>query len=85
MKNFVLEINGPLTDTGMGFCQEVMDEMNNHLMKEIDRVSVELNIDTKAASDVVYLRTRSRWTQELENRLIAEHKNGRPVNVMEFR
>lgn len=59
MKNFVLEIEGPLTDNSIEFCQEVMDEMNNHFMKEIDRVSRELGIDRGAASDVVYLRTRS--------------------------
>lgn len=36
------------------------------------------------AADVRYLRSRSRWTQELEDELIRLHKEGKPPNMNEF-
>lgn len=43
-----------------------------------------LKISHKCACDVRYLRTRSRWTQELENKLIQLHAEGKRPNMNEF-
>lgn len=44
----------------------------------------ELNCSIGCASDVWYLRQRSRWTQELEDELIRLHNAGTPPNINEF-
>lgn len=38
----------------------------------------------RCMSDVSYLRTRNRWTQELEDELIELHLQGTPPNIYEF-
>ena len=43
---------------------------------------VEMSEQCKA--DVIYLRSRHRHTQELEDQLIALHQAGTPPNVMEY-
>lgn len=43
-----------------------------------------LSVTEACAADVMYLRTRNRWTPELEKELIRLHKEGNPPNVMEF-
>ena len=44
----------------------------------------ELGVSERCAADVFYLRTRSRWTEELEKELILLHKNGNPPNMCDF-
>ena len=44
----------------------------------------EMNVSVECASDVLYLRTRSRWAQELENELVELHKEGKSVNICSF-
>lgn len=39
---------------------------------------------TAVVADVEYLRTRNRWTHDLENTLIELHKSGTPPNMMSF-
>jgi len=41
-------------------------------------------VSEECVSDVGYLRSRSRWSEELELELIALHKAGNPPNVNEF-
>jgi hypothetical protein len=70
-----------------GFKDAIQDLMNAgfaHMNDEQARVAKELNVSDSCASDVVYLRTRSRWTQELEETLIALHAAQVPPNIMEF-
>jgi len=44
----------------------------------------ELGINEDAANDIVYLRGRSRWTQEKEDYLVKLAKEGKPLpNIME--
>lgn len=38
----------------------------------------------ECARHVLYLRTRSRWTEKLEEELINLHKEGKSVNIMDF-
>lgn len=51
---------------------------------EAEKFAKKLGVSVECASDVIYLRSRSRWTQELEDKLIQAHKNGESVNVFEF-
>ena len=56
------------------------DEMNNLITEEADK----LGIPYGAMSDIFYLRTRSRWTQEKEDYLIKLTREGKDFpNMME--
>ena len=41
-------------------------------------------VSEECVSDVEYLRSRNRWSEELELELIALHKAGNPPNVNDF-
>lgn len=53
-------------------------------MDEILDIMEEHDVSRACAQDVIYLRTRSRHTPELEKQLIDTHKKGIPVNILEF-
>jgi len=57
--------------------EDPFDEIIGDLAKE-------LGVSKECASNVRYLRSRSRWTQELEDELIRLHKEGNPPNMNEF-
>ena len=60
---------------------KVMDEHALYLKEEGERLGVSFGV----ASDIVYLRARSRWTQEKEDYLIQMAKRGTPIaNIMEW-
>jgi hypothetical protein len=44
----------------------------------------ELSVSEACATDVQYLRSRHRWTPELERELIALHAEGNPPDMMSF-
>ncbi len=48
------------------------------------QLAADLNCSLSCAADILYLRTRSRWTQELEDELVAAHKRGEEINIFEF-
>ena len=51
----------------------------------IEELSEELGVSQNCAHQICYLRTRRRWTQELEDELIQLHKEGNPPdNIFEF-
>jgi len=80
MSAFAIEI--PVgDDEAMGQFQEMMDKLAEETNKYTDEVAEKHDLTFGQASDVVYLRTRSRWTQELEDRLIKELKEGKDCNV----
>lgn len=80
---FSIEI--PIDDEEMmKVFQEAMTEHQADYMKHIQEVAKKLEISEDAASDVVYLRTRSRWSEETEKELIRLHKAGNPPNIMEW-
>lgn len=65
--------------------QTAMDEMNNAMMQEISDLAKELNVSEGCATNIWYLRTRSRWTQESEDYLIELERQGKPVpNMNEY-
>lgn len=61
-----------------------MDTLYDEWGKQANVLSDTLGVSLACANDVLYLRTRSRHTPEMEARLIALHKAGNPPNVMEF-
>lgn len=56
--------------------QEMMDAQAEAYNQEVLKISDELGVDDLWALDILYLRTRSRWTQELENKLVQMAKDG---------
>lgn len=75
----------PIDDpAAMAEFQKIMDANAEATNKYILEITKELDVSDSCAMDVVYLRGRSRWTQELENKLIKLHKENKPPNVYEF-
>ncbi len=63
--------------------QAAMDMLQDEKIAEENRESKRLGISKDAASTIMYLRTRSRWTQEKENHLIQLDKQGETLpNVL---
>lgn len=73
MYPFVVEIpvNNP---EKMQEFQEVMNDYQKEVNDYIGKLAKELGIADMQAGDIWYLRSRSRWTKALENRIIAAHK-----------
>ena len=86
MKTFCIKLNNDdLQDKqNMKVLQDFMDEVINELNKETNKIANELNVSIRCASDIVYLRTRSRWSEKLESELIELYKNGNPPNIYDF-
>lgn len=64
--------------------QVFMDDYHRCINNEIEKLANELGVTLECASDVYYLRTRSRHTPELEAELIRLHEAGIPPNMCEF-
>jgi hypothetical protein len=79
--SFEIPIDDP---EAMDVFQKAMDEYHDELTHLIKKEAEELGIPIGAMSDVWYLRSRSRWTQEKEDYLIRLAKDGKPLpNIME--
>lgn len=62
--------------------QAAMDEIHDGWHQEINRIAQELNIPNSLARDIWYLRGRSRWTNELEERILRCYREtGTVVNT----
>ena len=55
--------------------QEVMDDYHDELNNYISKLAKELHISDMQAGYIWYVRSRSRWTQTLENRIICAHQH----------
>ena len=70
--------------------EEFMDKIQDKHVKHVEDVRKSLSlllgkdISIDCACDVVYLRTRSRWTEELEIELIRLHVEGNPPNISDW-
>lgn len=64
--------------------QAAMDAEAEYFNSQIEELMNTLNCSFACAADVVYLRTRSRWSEELERRLIQEHQEGRTINICDW-
>lgn len=67
-----------------GNIQEVMNVIQDKTAKYIQELAKTLKVSEDCALDVWYLRSRSRWTRELEDELIQLHKEGKAPNMCEF-
>jgi hypothetical protein len=65
--------------------QQFLDAASASMSAEMKQLMSDLGISESCALDVAYLRTRSRHSPELEQKLIALHKVGTPPqNIFEF-
>ena len=78
---YTADPNDPESMKGL---QEFADFCAKSMQDEIQRVADELYISEKCASDVVYLRKRSRWTPALEKELMRLHAIGQGPNIFEW-
>jgi predicted DNA-binding protein YlxM (UPF0122 family) len=60
------------------------EDYYNALDEALEELAEELKVSKECAIDIQYLRTRSRWTEELEEELIELHKNGIRPNMNDF-
>ena len=81
MENFAIEIpvNNP---KAMEDFQKLMNDLQDETNLYVENLAKELNCSVSCAMDVHYLRSRSRWTKEIENELIRLHLIGEPPNVL---
>lgn len=83
MQTFCIEI--PVNDTEkMIEFQDVMDSVQNATVDYIRQLAKELDVTEACATDIYYLRTRSRHTEELEQKLIQMYRDGNPPSIFEF-
>ena len=64
--------------------KNLMDDLHDAQIECEIEVAQEMGVDIHCATDIVYLRNRSRWTKQLEDKLIELHKAKMPPNIMEF-
>lgn len=64
--------------------QKDMDRLHDATHIYIQKLAKDLGIEYLQAADVYYLRSRSRWSQELENQLISLFRDGQTVNICDW-
>jgi len=63
--------------------QKVVDSLGDAWFREEQKLASDLGISMNASSLILYLRTRSRWTQEKEDHLIMLDKEKKELpNVL---
>ena len=62
---------------------EMMNNWQEEMIKYQEILAKEHGVTQECAGDIFYLRSRSRWTQEKEDRLIQSYKDGNPLNIFE--
>lgn len=83
MKNYCIVINNP-TKEDFNNLSDVMNVLQEETNKHTTEESIKLGVSFGCATDIIYLRTRSRWTQEKEDYLIFCDKNNTPSpSIME--
>ena len=77
LTSFVAEM--PTNDEkAMDAFQEMINKVAEETNKYAENLAKELGVSDWCAMDITYLRGWPHWTQELENRLIAADKAGKP-------
>ena len=84
MPVFSIDLPGDPDDASWDAFQKLMDFMQDEHIAYVKHLAKELGVSENCASDVAYLRTRSRHSSELEGKLIELHKAGTPPNINEF-
>jgi hypothetical protein len=81
----VIQFSGELTQAQLDCLQKAGDAMALHINNEIEATVLQYpGLADGGAADVVYLRTRSRHTPELEARLVKSHLEGKIVNINDW-
>lgn len=82
----VIEISfdGSLNKEQLEIIQKIMDKSAEYWNNEVLKVMEEYNLSYKGASDVLYLRSRSRWSKENEENLIKIYQSGDSVNIFDW-
>ena len=70
--------------TDQEYAKKVQDDYYNEMEQYFQKLADELDCTVACATDVWYLRQRSRWTQELEDELLRLYDIGQPPNICEF-
>lgn len=87
---FSVSIPGNLSDEQLESLNAFFDAQRDAYNDEVDTVQTVLSalygtrITLACANDVVYLRSRSRWTEHLEAELIKLHIAGNPPNICDW-
>lgn len=60
---------------------QALNESQEYMIAEEDRIKEEFGVSENTASAILYLRSRSRWTQEKEDELIDRDLAGMPISL----
>lgn len=83
--SFVISLPANPTQDQIDALQEIMDASQDAYFAECDKIQKDLGVSSQYANAICYLRTRSRWTQSLEDNLIEMCKLGEPCpNINEY-
>lgn len=63
---------------------DAYNEFYKAMDSQLETIASEKGCSIACAGDILYLRSRLRWTQELEQALVAAHAEGKEVNIYEF-
>jgi len=79
---FSIEIHpDEMTEEGWKEFNSVMNKINDEFVVYSEGVAKELNVPVGLALDIVYLRGRSRWSQELEDRVLRAYREKGVLNL----
>ena len=67
-------------NTDMDAVCDLMTAAQDQTANYIHKLAGELGVDESVAGDIWYLRTRSRWKQELDDQIVAAAKSGNPID-----
>lgn len=81
---FCIETPAEMSQEQRDQLNKTMDRIHKEMLKEVNSLAQEKSISLDTASDILYLRSRSRWSQEKEDYLIALDKAGlKTPNIMD--
>lgn len=81
----LIKLEGPITPEQIDAVQTAFNAQADYFNQQLKEVMVQYQgLSQGGAADVVYLRTRSRHTPELEARLVASHMAGKTININDW-
>jgi len=78
-RSFCVELSPEMNEKQQNEFQEFMNDLHDALAEHVEEVAKGLEISTENAGQIIYLRGRSRWTQELEDRIVVAMKAGHSI------
>ena len=85
MTAFLIDLNQIDKNDNWKEFQKLMDDLHNTLIEKAKAIAKKYKVSELCAANIQYLRTRSRWTPELEQQLIKIDKAGKEQpNICEF-